>query len=56
MRAVNWEADGIMLKPDPRPAEVVTDQLEVRDARPVKIPGMKEEGRRSEEEKVTLEK
>ena len=54
-RAVTWEEDGITWEPDPRHAEFIVDQLGLTGAKPLKLPGTKEETRRSAKEDKDLE-
>ena len=52
---VSWEKDGITWEPDPRHAELIISQLGLDDAKPLKLPGVKEESRRSQDEEKALE-
>ena len=54
-RIVTWERDGISWEPDPRHAELIISQLGLEGAKPLKLPGVKEETRRSEKETQELE-
>ena len=49
-RVVTWESEGITWEPDPRHAEIIVDQLGLKDAKPLKLPGVKTESSRTEKE------
>ena len=54
-RIITWEKDGIMWEPDPLHAELIISQLGLDGVKPLKLPGVKEETRRSEKEVQELE-
>ena len=49
-RVISWEADGLVWEPDPRHGEIIIRQLGLEGGRSLKIPGVKEESRRSKKE------
>ena len=44
-RILTWESKGVKYEADPRHAEILIKELGMEDARGVKTPGTKEEGR-----------
>ena len=54
-RIVTWEAEGVTWEPDPRHAELIIDQLGLQGAKPLNLPGVREETRRSPKEERELE-
>ena len=51
-RVVSWEDDGIVWEPDPRHAELIISQLGLENAKPLKLPGIKEEPRTERQERL----
>ena len=54
-RVVTWESSGITWGPDPRHAEILIDQLGLTDAKPLKLPSVKEATRRDGQSVEELE-
>ena len=52
---VTWELSGITWEPDPRHAEIVIDQPGLKDAKPFKLPGVKDRSRRDRKAMDDLE-
>ena len=49
-RVITWEDAGITWEPDPRHAEIILKQLGLEGGKSLKVPGVKEESRRSKKE------
>ena len=49
-RVITWEHGGLTWEPDPRHVELIVRQLGLENAKPLKVPGVKEETRRTKKE------
>ena len=55
LRVIRWEETGFMREPDPTHAEIMIEQMGLKGARSLKIPGVKEEKNIDRELRVVID-